>query len=64
VASSSRVIDTDYYEVDQPIVHALWANATPQECANHWLATVAGEDDETKDLVLKELTRQEDFQNA
>src|SRR5882757_6268736 len=64
LTSSSRGADTDYYEAEQPIERALRANVTPQERANHWLTTVAAEDDETKDLVLQELTRQGDFQNA
>ena len=63
IPSTSRVVDTDYYEAEEPIQSAR-ANVTPQERANQWLANVAVDDDEVKDLVLQELTRQEGFRDA
>jgi hypothetical protein len=37
---------------------------TPQQKAHDWLSGVAEENDEVKDLVMQELWKKEDFQNA
>jgi hypothetical protein len=37
---------------------------TPQQKAQAWLEGVAEEHDEVKDLVMQQLWRKEDFQNA
>jgi hypothetical protein len=37
---------------------------TPQQKAQAWLEGVAEEPDEVKDLVMQQLWRREDFQNA
>jgi hypothetical protein len=37
---------------------------TPQQKAQAWLEGVAEEPDEVKDLIMQQLWRQEDFQNA
>jgi hypothetical protein len=37
---------------------------TPQQKAQDWLEGVAEEPDEVKDLVMQQLWRREDFQNA
>jgi hypothetical protein len=37
---------------------------TPQQKAQAWLEGVAEELDEVKDLVMQQLWRREDFQNA
>jgi hypothetical protein len=36
----------------------------PQQKAHDWLSGVAEENDEVKDLVMQELWKKEDFQNA
>jgi hypothetical protein len=63
-ASNSRAAETDYYEADAPLERTARAQVTPQERANQWLTNVAGEGDEVKDLVLKELYNREGFQDA
>jgi hypothetical protein len=37
---------------------------TPQKRATDWLSGVADEDDAVKDIVMQELWKKEDFQNA
>jgi hypothetical protein len=37
---------------------------TDQQKAQDWLTGVANETDDVKDLVMQQLWRQEDFQNA
>jgi hypothetical protein len=37
---------------------------TPQQRATDWLLGVADEDDSVKDIVMQELWKKEDFQNA
>jgi hypothetical protein len=37
---------------------------TPQQRATDWLSGVADEDDSVKDIVMQELWKKEDFQNA
>jgi hypothetical protein len=37
---------------------------TPQQKAHDWLSGVAEENNEVKDLVMQELWKKEDFQNA
>jgi hypothetical protein len=39
-------------------------DALPQQKAQAWLEGVAEEPDEVKDLVMQQLWRREDFQNA
>jgi hypothetical protein len=40
------------------------ANQTLQQKADEWLAKVANEEDDVKDLVLQALWKKEDFQDA
>ena len=61
-ASSSRVVKTDYQEQEVQVTRVDMR--PPQQQASNWLHGVAGEDDEVKDLILKDLWMKEGFQNA
>jgi hypothetical protein len=39
-------------------------NRTPQQQADDWFKNIANEDDETKDIVIQTLWKQEDFPNT
>ena len=56
----------DYYEQEEPIqvARAVADTRNPQQKAQDWLNGVAGESDEVKDMVLQQLWKKEDFQNA
>ena len=62
VASSSRVIKTDYQE--QEANEPQKPVRSPKQRASDWLSGVAGEDDEVKDMILQDLWKKEGFQNA
>ena len=63
--SNSRSVETDYYdEPTQPVERVARANTTPQDHANQWLAKLAEEGDNVKDLVLKDLYNRKGFQDA
>jgi hypothetical protein len=46
------------------VARAIADQRSSQQKADEWLARVAGEEDEVKDLVLQALWKKEDFQNA
>ena len=56
------MLETDYQE--QEVQVARTDTRPPQQRASNWLHGVAGEDDEVKDLILKDLWMKEGFQNA
>jgi hypothetical protein len=58
--SQGRQAETDKYE---QVAHVV-ANRTPQQRADDWCKNIANEDDETKDIVMQTLWKQEDFPNA
>ena len=60
--SSSRMLETDYQE--QEVLVARTDARPLQQRASDWLHGVAGEDDEVKDLILKDLWMKEGFQSA
>ena len=62
VASSSRVINTDYQE--QETGGTQGSVRSPKQRVTDWLSGVAGEDDEVKDMILQDLWKWEGFQNA
>ena len=56
------MLETDYQE--QEVQVARMDARPPQQRASDWLQGVAGEDDEVKDLILKDLWMKEGFQSA
>ena len=60
--SSGRVLEMDYQE--QEVQVARVDACPPQQRASDWLNGVAGEDDEVKDLILKDLWMKEGFQST
>ena len=56
------MLETDYQE--QEVQVARVDARPPQQRASDWLHGVAGEDNEVKDLILKDLWMKEGFQNA
>ncbi len=49
---------------DEPANIARSATQTPQQLADAWLRRVANKREEVRDLVMKDLLGQEDFQRA
>jgi hypothetical protein len=66
--SRTRQADTeeDSFYAARSIVddRSVMEKSTPQQKAQAWLEGVAEEPDEVKDLVMQQLWRREDFQNA
>ena len=60
--SSGRMLETDYQE--QEVQVARTDGRPPQQRASDWLNGVAGEDNELKDLILKDLWMKEGFHSA
>jgi hypothetical protein len=54
-------VETDKNE---QIARIIVDNRTPQQRADNWFKNIANEDDETKDIVMQTLWKQEDFPNA
>ena len=52
----------DYGEQEPQIREEV--KAPPKQRAANWLAGVAGEEDEVKDMILKDLWKKEGFQNT
>jgi hypothetical protein len=59
-----RVRQADTEEDGLYAARSIIEGRTPQQKAQAWLEGVAEEPDEVKDLVMQQLWRQEDFQNA
>jgi hypothetical protein len=59
--SQGQQVDTDKNE---QIACIVTDNRTPQQRADDWFKNIANEDDETKDIVMQTLWKQEDFPNA
>jgi ribosomal protein L16 Arg81 hydroxylase len=59
--SQGRQVETDENE---QIAQIVADNRTPQQRADDWFKNIANEDDETKDIVMQTLWKQEDFPNA
>ncbi len=58
------VIDDRIIIKEDPITTARSATQTPQQSANTWLRGVANKREEVRDLVMRDLLGQEDFQRA
>jgi hypothetical protein len=54
-------VETDENE---QIAHIMADNQTPQQRADNWFKNIANQDNETKDIVMQTLWKQEDFPNA
>ena len=54
--------DMDYGEQEPPKQEQV--RAPPKQRAANWLAGVAGEEDEVKDMILQDLWKKEGFQSA
>jgi hypothetical protein len=65
-ASDRRRREEDGFYTARSIVddRSIIEGRTPQQKAQAWLEGVAEEPDEVKDLVMQQLWRREDFQNA
>jgi Zinc knuckle len=61
---SSRQAQTEYDEENLRTAQAVADTRPPQQRATDWLRGVAGEDDETKSIILQEMWKKEDFPNA
>jgi hypothetical protein len=51
-------------EEEAVVTQRIADERTPQQRATDWLSGVADEDDSVKDIVMQELWKKEDFQNA
>src|SRR5258708_7100900 len=60
--NSIQSYDTDYREQEPPQQEQV--RAPPKQRAANWLAGVAGEEDEVKDMILQDLWKKEGFQSA
>jgi ribosomal protein L16 Arg81 hydroxylase len=60
-SSQGRQVETDENE---QIAHIMADNQTPQQRADNWFKNIANQDNETKDIVMQTLWKQEDFPNA
>jgi hypothetical protein len=58
----ARQTHTD--EEEPAVVRHTTNERTPQQQATDWLLGVANEDDSVKDIIMQELWKKEDFQNA
>jgi hypothetical protein len=63
-AGPSRNRQSHAEDNDTYVVRQIVDDHTDQQKAQDWLAGVAGQSDEVKDLVMQELWRKEDFQGA
>jgi hypothetical protein len=52
------------HEEEAVVTRCIADERTPQQRATDWLSGVADEDDSVKDIVMQELWKKEDFQNA
>jgi hypothetical protein len=59
--SQGQQAETDEYK---QVVCVVTDNRTPQQRADNWFKNIANEDDETKDIIMQMLWKQEDFPNA